>query len=172
MGRLSVEKGFDLLIEAFGRVAAHRPDWSLTILGDGPERARLECLAAELHLEYRVSLPGRVADPLPLLADAQAFALPSRYEGFPNALLEAMAAGLPSVAFDCPSGPSDIIADGWNGLLVPAGDVGQLSAALGWLMDNPRERARIGANARDVAVTHAPQRVLCRWSELLKGVVT
>lgn len=172
MGRLSFEKGFDLLIEAFGRIAGPRPDWSLTILGEGPERRRLEDLAAALHLEQRVSLPGRVADPLPHLVAAHAFALPSRYEGFPNALLEAMAAGLPAVAFDCPSGPSDIIADGRDGLLVAAGDVAQLAAALGRLMDDPGERVRLAANAREIAVTYAPERVLGRWSELLKGVVS
>jgi len=171
MGRLSPEKGFDLLIEAFGRVADARPDWSLTILGEGPERERLVGLAAGLHLGERVSLPGRAADPLPHLAAAHAFALPSRYEGFPNALLEAMAVGLPAVAFDCPSGPSDIIAHGRNGILVAAGDVAQLAAALERLMDSPEERARIGSNAREIAVTHTPERLLGRWDEVLEGVV-
>lgn len=171
MGRLSVEKGFDLLIEAFGRIAGPRPDWSLTILGEGPERGRLEALAASLGLERRVSLPGLVADPWPHLLAAHAFALPSRREGYPNALLEAMAAGLPAVAFDCPSGPSDIIEDDRNGLLVAAGDVAALAAALGRLADVPAERVRLGSKAREVAVTHAPARILGRWSDLVKGAV-
>jgi len=171
MGRLSEEKGFDQLIEAFGRLAGTHPDWSLTILGEGPERSRLEVLAAALGLERRVSLPGLVTEPLPYLLAAHAFALPSRHEGYPNALLEAMAVGLPAVAFDCPSGPADIIQDGRNGLLVPAGDVARFAGALGRLADSPGERVRIGSKAQDIAVTHAPGRVLGRWSELLKDVV-
>lgn len=171
MGRLSFEKGFDQLIEAFGRIAGSHPDWSLTILGEGPERGRLQRLAAQLGLEQRVSLPGLVKEPRPWLVGAHAFALPSRHEGYPNALLEAMAAGLPAVAFDCPSGPADIIDDGRNGLLVPPGDVARFAAALGRLADSAAERVRLGSNARAVAVTHAPGRILARWTELLKGVV-
>jgi GalNAc-alpha-(1->4)-GalNAc-alpha-(1->3)-diNAcBac-PP-undecaprenol alpha-1,4-N-acetyl-D-galactosaminyltransferase len=168
LGGLRREKGFDLLIEAFGRVAGLHPEWSLTVLGEGPERPRLEALVRSLRMLDRVSMPGRVADPMPHLASAHAFALPSRYEGFPNALLEAMARGLPVVAFACPSGPSEIIAHGHDGLLVAAGDVAGLAAALGQVMSSPGERARMGRNARRVADALAPERILDLWSTLLR----
>lgn len=170
VGRLGPEKGFDRLIEAFAAVAASHPDWSLTILGEGFQRPRLEAMVAALQLEHRVSMPGRVADPMPHLAAAHAFALPSRYEGFPNAMLEAMACGLPVVAFDCPSGPAEIVAHERNGLLVEAGDVPRLAAALDRVMGSPGERMRLGDNAREIAVALAPERILERWSALLQGV--
>jgi len=170
MGRLVPEKGFDILIEAFARVERDHPEWSLAILGEGPERGRLEALACARRLAARVRFPGRVSDPLPHLLSAHAFALSSRFEGFPNALLEAMACGLPAVAFDCPSGPSEVVVHGHNGLLVPPGDVAGLGAALARLMSRPSYRARLGARARDVASVLSPERVLESWSALLSGV--
>jgi glycosyltransferase involved in cell wall biosynthesis len=167
LGRLSREKGFDLLIDAFARIADRHPDWSLTILGEGPERPRLEALVMTSRLQGRISLPGRVSDPTPHLAASHAFALPSRHEGFPNALLEAMAAGLPVVAFDCLSGPAEIVVHEQNGLLVAAGDVTGLAAALARLMGNPAERIRMGKNATDIADALAPEAILGRWNELV-----
>lgn len=169
MGRLVPAKGFDLLIEAFARVTSSHPDWSLVILGDGPERAHLEAMISELRLHHRVLMPGRVTDPAPYLTASHVFVLSSRYEGFPNALLEAMACGLPAVAFDCPSGPADIIAHGYNGLLVRAGDVVELAAALDCTMGSASERVRLGQNALEVAVRLAPEPILARWSALLAG---
>ncbi len=170
MGSLRPEKGFDLLIEAFARVAASHPEWSLTILGDGPERARLEALVSRSRLQERVSMPGRMAEPLPHLVAAHAFALSSRREGFPNALLEAMACGLPVVAFDCPSGPAEIIEHGRNGLLVEAGEVSRLADALDRIMSSPSERARMGESAREIAIQLAPERVLPRWDAVVRAV--
>lgn len=170
MGSLRPEKGFDLLIEAFARVAASHPEWSLTILGEGPERARLEALVRTWGLQDRVSMPGRVAEPEPYLASAHAFALSSRREGFPNALLEAMACGLPAVSFDCPSGPADIVEHGRSGLLVAAGDVPALASALDHIMSSPAERGRMGESARDVATRFAPERVLPCWDAIVRAV--
>jgi glycosyltransferase involved in cell wall biosynthesis len=167
VGRLARVKGFDLLCEAFARVAPAHPDWSLTILGEGPERAALEGLVRRLGIEGRVALPGRVRDPSAHLAAAHAFALSSRHEGFPNALLEAMACGLPVVAFECPSGPAEIVSHGRNGLLVPPGDVAGLAAALDRVMGSPEERARMGERAREVVRRFAPERVLPLWSAML-----
>jgi glycosyltransferase involved in cell wall biosynthesis len=167
VGRLSPEKGFDLLLAAFALAGPRRPDWTLTIVGEGPLRGALEAQIARLGLEGRVRLPGRTRDVASCLAAAHAFVLPSRYEGFPNALLEAMACGLPPVAFDCDSGPAEIVRHGENGLLVPAGDVAALAGALEHLMDSPQERIRLGAHARAIADELAPERVLEQWSGLL-----
>lgn len=171
MGRLAPEKGFDLLLEAYARIAGSHPGWSLTILGEGPERRRLESIVRAFGLAGRVSMPGRIEDPQGQLADAHAFALPSRYEGFPNALLEAMACGLPVVAFDCPSGPAEIVTHDRSGLLVPAGDVSGFATALSRVMGSAADRVRLGRSAREVVVRFAPDSVLDRWSRVLSEVV-
>src|SRR5215470_14841899 len=123
MGRLVSQKGFDLLLDAFARIADKHPDWSVKILGKGPLLADLKAQALALKLENQVCFAGEAADPFPLLCDAELFVFPSRFEGFGMALAEAMACGLPAVSFDCPSGPADIIRHGVDGILVPAGNV-------------------------------------------------
>jgi len=170
VGRLIPAKGFDLLLQAFAQVAGGRPEWMLTILGEGPERQRLEVQVKDLGLSRRVSMPGRVSNPLDHLVGGQAFALSSRYEGFPNALLEAMACGLPVVAFDCPCGPAEAIRHEHDGLLVPPSDIAALAAALARVMDHPEERARLGRNAREIVTRLGPERVLPRWTALLERV--
>lgn len=170
MGRLEREKGFDLLVEAFARVAAAHPSWTLQILGEGRERARLETLVRRHALDQRVNFPGRVEDPAPHLAAAHVFALPSRYEGIPNAMLEAMASGLPVVASDSASGARELVEDGRTGLLVRGSDVGALAAGLERLMSDPEERRRLGERARAATAHLAPERILPRWSAALATV--
>jgi GalNAc-alpha-(1->4)-GalNAc-alpha-(1->3)-diNAcBac-PP-undecaprenol alpha-1,4-N-acetyl-D-galactosaminyltransferase len=167
MGRLSPEKGFDLLIRAFARVAERHPGWVVVIFGEGEERGALEALAAELGVGGRVRLPGRVADPGLYLEQGGVFALPSRYEGFPNALLEAMAAGLAVVAADCPSGPRQIVRDGVDGLLVPPQDPRALAAALEELLTKRELRERLGGEATGVLERFGVGRVMRQWDALL-----
>jgi len=109
MGRLKSAKGFVPLLRCFVRVRESFPGARLLILGDGPQRKQLQRLTAKLGLDDSVALAGHCKDPYPAIADADVFALPSRAEGFPNALLEAMALGVPVIAADCPSGPREIL---------------------------------------------------------------
>jgi GalNAc-alpha-(1->4)-GalNAc-alpha-(1->3)-diNAcBac-PP-undecaprenol alpha-1,4-N-acetyl-D-galactosaminyltransferase len=168
MGRLDYQKGFDLLIDAFARAAEGQPDWSLVILGEGPERRRLEEQIHTRGLEPRVQLLGWVSDPSRVLRDCDAFVLSSRYEGFPNALLEAMALGLPAVAIDCPSGPADIIRHEVDGLLVPLGDVPTLTTALRRLMSDEQLRHRFGREAVQVVERFSSERYYARWEAVLR----
>ena len=168
MGRLGREKGFDLLIEAFARISPRRPEWELEILGEGPERAALEALAGKLGVAGKVRLPGLVQEPAGRLRRAQIFALPSRYEGFPNALCEAMACGLAVVAADCPSGPRAIVRSGRDGILVPPEDADSLASALERLMADPAERRKLGQNALEVVERFGLERVGGLWDELLE----
>lgn len=170
MGRLSREKGFDVLIRAFARVASRHPAWSLVILGEGERRSELESLARELGVTDRVRLPGRVSEPAPYLAAAGVFVLPSRYEGFPNALLEAMAAGLAAIATDCPSGPRHIVRHGEDGLLVPPEDEGALAETLNQMLASPQLRTRLGTRAQEVVERFGLDRVMGQWDGLLGSV--
>ena len=168
MGRLERQKGFDLLIRAFASMAGERPDWDVRILGEGSERPALLSLIGSLGLEGRVALPGREAEAAAALRRADLFVLSSRYEGFPNALCEAMASGLPVVAFDCPSGPADIVRDGVDGRLVPAEDVGRLTAAMLEVTGDETRRRAFGSSATAVAGRFEVGRIAALWERVLE----
>jgi GalNAc-alpha-(1->4)-GalNAc-alpha-(1->3)-diNAcBac-PP-undecaprenol alpha-1,4-N-acetyl-D-galactosaminyltransferase len=169
VGRLAPQKGFDLLLQAFARIAAAHPSWSLRIVGDGRERAALTELARTLGVAERVEFTGRVDNVFPLLAAADLFVLSSRFEGFPNALAEAMSAGLPVIAFDCQRGPSAIIRHEIDGLLVPAEDVAGLAAAIDRLIANPAARATLAARAPEIVERYSEAAIMNRWEDLLRS---
>jgi GalNAc-alpha-(1->4)-GalNAc-alpha-(1->3)-diNAcBac-PP-undecaprenol alpha-1,4-N-acetyl-D-galactosaminyltransferase len=148
VGRLVREKGQEHLLEVFAKLDA--PGWRLVILGEGPLRKTLEQKACKLRIEGRVEFPGAVKDMDRWLAKASIFVLSSLSEGFPNALCEAMAAGLPCISFDCDTGPRDIIENGKNGLLVPVGDRQKLQTAISSLLNDSGLREKIGANAGEI----------------------
>ncbi|CAN5595912.1 glycosyltransferase family 4 protein [soil metagenome] len=169
MGRLSPEKGFDLLLQAFARIAPLHPDWNLAIWGEGALKEQLTQQRDDLDLTSRVSIPGPTRTPREQLAASDLFVLSSRYEGFPNVLCEAMATGLPVVSFDCRFGPSEIIRNNVDGLLVPTGDVDALVAALDRLMSDDVLRDRLGAAAVSIIERYSLANVAAQWEALLKA---
>ena len=171
LGRLVPLKGHADLIDAFRRVGAPR-GWSLVVLGDGESRSDLEARVREEGIEERVWLPGRTRNPWPYLRHADLFVLTSRYEGFPNALLEAMAGTTCCVSYDCRSGPREMLTDGTNGFLVEVGDVDALSERMGTLMDSPSLRTAIASRARERALDFSPGRIVPRWEALLRGAAS
>jgi glycosyltransferase involved in cell wall biosynthesis len=166
-GRLTRQKGFDLLIAAFAQIAPERPDWRLRICGSGPWHERLERLAAEHGLSDRVSLPGPVEPLADEMNAAALFILSSRFEGFPLVLLEAMAKGMPVVAFDCPTGPGEVIDDHRNGLLVPAEDVDGLARAIAEATADTSLRRRLASEAARTASQYTIETVGPQWDALL-----
>jgi GalNAc-alpha-(1->4)-GalNAc-alpha-(1->3)-diNAcBac-PP-undecaprenol alpha-1,4-N-acetyl-D-galactosaminyltransferase len=167
VGRLDPRKGFDLLLRAFHQIHDRYPDWQLTILGEGSIRSELEELRSQLQLTDRVHLPGAVKNVRDYLDRADLFVLPSRTEGFPMALCEAMACGLPVIATDCLSGPRDIITDGVDGVLVPTEDVEALAAGLAALMSDPAHRQQLALNAPSVLDRFGLDRVMVMWKEAI-----
>lgn len=169
-GRLTPQKGFDLLIRAFAFVAPIHPTWSVRIFGDGREHDRLEKLIAGAGLAGRVQLRGRTDRLDAELADASMFVLSSRAEGLPLVMLEAMRAGLPVVSFDCPTGPADVLTDGVDGLLVPPGKPEALGATIRGLIEDADRRRRLASAAIRTAHRYSVPTVADEWEALLASL--
>ncbi|HLS41981.1 MAG TPA: glycosyltransferase family 4 protein [Paenalcaligenes sp.] len=171
LGRLVPAKGFSQLISAFAEVAMNRPNWHLHIYGDGPLRDELARKAELVGLKDRIHLEGRTEQPWEALSQAQIFVLSSAYEGFPNALLEAMALGLACISVDCPSGPAEMTRQGQDGKLIPLNDGPAMQAALAELMDDPRLRGVMGQRAANsVRSRYALTSILAQWDHVFKEV--
>ncbi len=171
VGRLDRQKGFDVLLTAFARADLMPRGVRLTILGEGPERATLQALARKLGIAEAVHLPGVVKDPETWMARCTAFVLPSRYEGFPNALVEAMAMGCPTIASDCDSGPREIVRHEIDGLLVPPEDSEALARALVRLFDDSVLRGRLGRRAIEIRNRFVRERILGQWEALIEEIM-
>lgn len=172
MGRLQANKRFDRLVDMFARLQADFPDWDLHIFGEGPMRHQLEAQVRELGLGRRVYLPGRTPSAWSELQRGSVFAMTSAVEGFPNALLEAMALGLPAVVFDCPSGPREMTNNGQYGILVPPGDEAAFITGLRALLGDASKRAAMGADAAAaMRQRYSVSQVLAQWDRVFSKVV-
>ena len=149
VARLVPQKGIDVLIRALAQTSGAAQDWTLTLVGDGPEREALERQVLQAGLEEKVHFLGFRSDPQTSLLQAGVFVLPSRYEGMPNALLEAMAVGLAVVVTDASPGPLEVVEAGVSGLVVPSDEPAALADALDRLAAQPQLRERLGAAARE-----------------------
>ena len=170
VGRLSTEKNCGALLETFSSLAGDHPDWDMVFIGEGPDRAGLQARVRAYGLEGRVFLPGRAGNVAAWYQRAELYAMTSRFEGFPNSLVEAMAHGLPAVSFDCDTGPRDIIRDRVDGLLVPPGDLPALRAALDRLMGDRSLRCQYAARAVEARERFSIQRIARMWENLFREV--
>jgi glycosyltransferase involved in cell wall biosynthesis len=167
VGRLDKQKGFDYLIEAFAASTASET-LKLIILGEGEERAALNALIQKHHLGDKVLLKGSVTNPFAYYSKAQFFTLSSRHEGFPNILLEALACSCPCIAFDCPTGPNEIIQHNENGLLVEAENVVALTEAINTLYSDAVMQEKFKQNAQ-ASVQHLSfKNITSQWLSLIK----
>lgn len=169
VGRLSYEKGVDLLLEAWERVHGRHPEWRLHVYGTGPDGDALRERAAAAGLTGSVEFRGVVADIEEAMVEASVFALPSRAEGVPMSVMEAMAYGLPTVAFDCAPGVRMLLGERGEetgGLLVRPGDTAAFAEALERLIDDPELCCELGAEARASVQRFRPETVLARWDRL------
>lgn len=172
IGRLSREKGFDMLLEAFAGIHTKHSDWILEIWGEGAERDFLERRSNELGLKGKVYFPGNTKNPYKKMFQSDLFVLSSRYEGFPNVLCEAMACGLPVVSFDCPCGPSEIIRDGIDGLLVSAEDTEALAEAMEKLISDEQLRDSLSSRSVEILERFGVEKVMGMWEDIIKELVS
>lgn len=172
VGRLGYQKNMQALVAAFADLAPRHPGWRLLIVGEGEDRAALTAQIAAAGLQDRVTMTGAVQDVAPYYAQSQIFCLPSRWEGFPNALAEAMAHGLPAVGFGGCAGVRDLIADGETGLLAAGnGDAATLAAALDALMNDAPRRRSMGEAGRRAMAQFVPARIFDQWEDTLRRAV-
>jgi glycosyltransferase involved in cell wall biosynthesis len=169
VGRLNRGKGYFTLLEAFASLSVTRPDWHLALVGDGEARPELESRTQALGLAGRVHFMGATNQVSRLLRQADVFVLASRYEGFPNALCEALAHGVPAVATDT-VGAREVLRHEENGLLTPVGNAGALAQALSRLTDDEALRKRLGARGPDILERFSVEQVSAQWEELLRQV--
>lgn len=168
VGRLVPQKRQDLLIKAFKRIHYKYPEYILEIYGDGPERNKLEELILDLGLHNNVILHGTVWNLHSKIKDAEIFVLTSDYEGMPNALMEAIALGIPSISTDCPiGGPSKIIKQKENGLLIPTSNIDEIVYAIELLITNQDLREKLSVNGLELRKEFSFEKISNKWRDFL-----
>lgn len=173
VGRIDDNKNQKMLVEAFGTIANRYPDWTLELCGDGSGRKSLETRVAELGLTDRINFNGDVSDVPSRLAKASIFVLPSKVEGMPNALIEAMVMGCACISTDCPcGGPRDLInEDESNGILIPVDDVNALAASMERLINSDDTRLKMGSEATKLIDRLHPEQVNRQWKEYIESII-
>ncbi len=167
VARLVPEKAPDVLLEAFALCAKEFPECRLVLVGEGVLEAALRAQAARLGIAEQIDWCGLVEDPRPHYDTAQVFVLPSRIEGMPNALLEAMGCGLPVIVSDGTPGPLEVVEGGVTGLVVPVNDAVALAAALRLMLSDAQLRRRLGMAARERVLEYELSRSLAKWESAL-----
>ena len=172
VGRLDYQKGFDRLIQAWGIVQQHETfkDWTLDIFGQGEWKKMLQNMIdkAELNKHTHINKPTNAIGKE--YANSSLIVMTSNYEGFGMVLVEAMACGVPAIAFDCKCGPKDIIKNGTNGLLIANGDINGLAEAMMKLMGDESLRSKMSAYAREVANIYSEEKVMQKWISLFENM--
>ena len=169
VGRLTYQKGFDLLLESWLAVSQVMPDWKLKIVGEGTDRIKLTEFIEKYELSDSVELVGNTNEVSEYYKEAEIFCLSSRFEGFGMVLIEALAFGLPIVSFDCEVGPAEIL-EGTDSILVPQSDVTLLAESLVNLMNDEEKRKIIALKSKKKAEIYQPDNILTQWIDLIESL--
>ena len=168
VGRLTYQKGFDMLLDAWIQVNKSMPDWTLKIVGEGEDRAKLTNFIKKNKLTDSVELVGNTDDVGQYYKEAEIFCLSSRFEGFPMVLLETLAFGLPIVSFDCDTGPAEVLED-TGSILVPQSDTNKLALSLIDLMSDNQQRKKISIRSKEKAQIYQPENIINKWISILES---
>ena len=167
VGRLTYQKGFDLLLKAWLEVTKTMPNWKLKIVGEGEDRAKLAGFIHDNRLDASVELVGSTKDVSQYYKEAEIFCLSSRFEGFPMVLLETLAFGLPVVSFDCDTGPAEVL-ENTGSILVPQDDITKLALSLIELMSDSERRKDISVKSKHKAEMYQPEYIVKQWIDLIE----
>ena len=168
VGRLEHQKGFDRLINCWKAAIETHPGWQLDIYGEGPLRDELQRQIDSFRLQEIIKLRGTCTDMAEKYTQYSLHLMSSRHEGLPMTLLEAQAAGLPSVTFDFEYGAADIVTDGVNGFLVPQNDTKKFTNRLAQIMDSEDLRAKFGTEAKENVKAFFTENIMWKWEEFIK----
>lgn len=168
VGSLSYNKGYDLLIDAWSKIASQYPSWSVHIYGKG-DASTYQTTIHQLGIQEQITFHNPVQDIESIYQQASMLVLPSRSEGFGMVLIEAMACGVPCIAFDCPCGPRDIINDGENGFLVEPQDTEELANKIQQLIEDKELRIKLGRSAKQTAQQYLIKRIAILWKNLFES---
>jgi len=172
VGRLEWEKGIDRLIDIWLSVHNTHPDWVLDIYGQGMLQDELQQKILAANAGTYIHLKGSSPDIMYEYLNCSLLVLTSRYEGFPMALLEAMACGVPCVTYDCPFGPRSMITNMRNGILVEEGDKKEMVDKINYLIENEKNRKKIGTNARKYVLQYSQKNIMDKWNILFNNCLT
>lgn len=170
VGRLFSQKDYPTMLSAFKLVLDRHPEFVLNIFGKGVELENLKALSEKLGIAENVVFKGEHKDAILQIADSMCYVMSSAYEGMPNALMEAMAIGLPCVSTDCPNGPGELIVSGENGLLVPVGDADALAEAICKMIEDRDFAEKCGAKARNILDDHSVSQIAKKYMEYIESV--
>lgn len=172
IGRYDEQKGYDLLIDAWEIVHRTYPDWNIYIYGDGALRKKMEDTIRQKHLEQSLFLCDPVRNIEEKYLESSIYVMSSRFEGFGMVLIEAMACGVPCISFDCPYGPSDVIMDEVDGLLVSNGNIQQLSEKICHLIQDNTLRLEMGNKARINVLRYSKENIMQQWKLLFEQLMS
>ena len=169
-GRLTYQKGFDILVDVADKFLKKYPDWKWVVLGEGEDRQMLEEKVKMLDLDKQLLFPGNASNIDKYYSEAAMFVMTSRFEGLPMTLLETKPYKLPLISFNCKTGPSELIKEGVNGFLVSEGNINDMADKIVQLMEDEKLRKQMSKNTVEDMEKFELSQIMEQWNDLISNL--